>query len=229
MSDGYDLAKAVDTRHTAYARHVAALAAKLKQAEPEDSSDGIVILLAESKVDGSALGTMRIHANHAAPLPIEQSIQLPDQFRSLRLVEATRLGVASGKQGLMVKMALFKAFYLYCKTSDVDAMVIAGRSPLDRMYQRLMFEDVYPGLGFIELAHANNLPHRIQSLNLHTVEARWAQANHPMFDFFIRTHHPDVELGETRAVQRNAHRAIKNPHQNRNTERHGQQTADHVH
>ena len=194
MKDVGDLTKVVQTRHAAYARHLADLASQLEQPEPADIREDVTILLAESKLDKSVLGTMRIHTNDRMALPIEKSIGLPARFSTLRLVEATRLAVANGKQGLMVKMALFKAFYLHCKQNDIDAMVIAGRSPLDRMYQRLMFEDVYPNLGYIELAHANNLPHRIQSLDLHTVEARWEAANHPLFDFFIRTHHPDLVI-----------------------------------
>ena len=58
-----DLDKAVSIRHEAYGRHIPALAALLEKAEASDSEPGTVVLLAESKQDGSPLGTMRIQTN----------------------------------------------------------------------------------------------------------------------------------------------------------------------
>ena len=55
-----ELDKAVSMRHSAYARHVPDLADRLKAPEPCDYDGGSVVLLAESKLDGSPLGTMRI-------------------------------------------------------------------------------------------------------------------------------------------------------------------------
>ena len=55
-----DLAKAVSIRHAAYARHLPGFAEQLRHPERSDfSADGIV-LLAESRLDGSPLGTMRV-------------------------------------------------------------------------------------------------------------------------------------------------------------------------
>ena len=194
VRDRRDLDRAVQTRHQAYQRHVPILAATLKTAEPMDHSAGVVVLLAESKLDGSILGTMRIHTNEYGALPTERSVQLPAQFAHKRLAEATRLGVVTGTVGTVVKAALFKAFFRYCKRVDIDDMVIAGRAPLDRMYERLLFEEVFPGQGFVNLPHTGNLPHRIMFLNLHTAEARWALSKHRWFDYYIRTTHPDLDF-----------------------------------
>lgn len=48
-----DLRKAVHIRHAAYARHVPDLAHQLQEPEATDYEDGVVVLLAESKLDGS--------------------------------------------------------------------------------------------------------------------------------------------------------------------------------
>jgi hypothetical protein len=72
-------------------------------------------------------------------------------------------------------------------------MVIGARSPLDRMYEALLFEDVFPGRGTIPLKHAGNLPHRILAFELETAEARWRAARHPLLDLFVHTSHPDIE------------------------------------
>jgi hypothetical protein len=187
------LEKAVHIRHSAYGRHVPALAATLSVAEPHDRDSGSILLLAESKLDGSSVGTMRIQTNRDKPLALEASAQLPNKFSGKRLAEATRLGVAQGSTGRVVKTALFKAFYLVCVEADIDWMVIAGRPPLDRQYQSLLFEDVYPGM-LVDLKHAANIPHRILALNVKQAEATWRGARHPLFDFMVRTHHGDIDV-----------------------------------
>ena len=113
-SDAEALAKAVHIRHAAYARHVPDLARNLLQPEEADFSAGSVVLLAQSHLDGSPLGTMRIQTNRYEPLALEQSLALPDDLSGCLLAEATRLGVAEGRVGTLVKTVLFKAFYLYC-------------------------------------------------------------------------------------------------------------------
>ena len=110
------------------------------------------------------------------------------------MAEATRLGVTNQAGGRLVTTALFKAFYMYCQQIGVEWMVIAGRAPVDRMYQRMLFEDVVPGQGFVPLAHANNLPHRVMSFNVKTAFERWSAVNHPLLNFAALTHHPDISL-----------------------------------
>ena len=194
-----DLSKAVQIRHSAYARHLPDFAETLKSAETADAENGVVVLLAESKLDGSPLGTMRIQTNQFKPLCLEQSVVLPGWLKAQSLAEATRLGVTNEKGGgHLVTAVLCKAFYLYCLQAGIEWMVITGRAPIDRQYERLLFEDVFPGLGFIPLMHASNLPHRVMSSNVDTAEERWAAAKHPLFNFVYRTHHPDIQLGGTR-------------------------------
>lgn len=189
-----DLDKAVSIRHAAYARHVPLLAEKLRTPEQTDFEDGVVVLLAESKLDGSALGTMRIQTNAFKPLSVEQSVQLPPWLQGASLAEATRLGVAGERVGSVVKTVLFKAFFLYCEQAGIDWMVIAGRSPIDRQYERLLFEDVYPGMGYVPLRHANDMPHRVMAFDVNAAESRWAQAKHPLLGFMCYTSHPDIDI-----------------------------------
>lgn len=189
-----DLDKAVQIRHEAYARHLPEFAQSLLRAEVADHEPGVVILLAESKLDGSPLGTMRIQTNRHRPLTLEQSVTLPAPFCNTTLAEATRLGVTQDAAGRLVKTALFKSFFLYCHMVGVDYMVIAGRAPIDRQYQRLMFSDVFPGQGFVPLKHAGDLPHRIMSFEVETAEQRWFEARHPLYQFVFQTLHHDIAL-----------------------------------
>ncbi|HEV2610326.1 MAG TPA: hypothetical protein VGU61_08675 [Noviherbaspirillum sp.] len=189
-----ELQKAVNIRHAAYQRHVPAFAEKLKSPEPIDKEEGVIILLAESKLDGSPIGTMRLQTNIGKPLPLEQSVTLPDWLSGRTLGEATRLGVSGSQAGRLVTAALFKAGLHYCFQTGIEWIVVAGRSPIDRQYERLMFDEVFPGLGYVPLKHANNMPHRIMSIEIGQIEPRWHKANHPLYNFFFRTFHEDIRV-----------------------------------
>ena len=188
------LAKAVTMRHSAYARHVPAFAERLKEPEPCDYDEGSVVLLAESKLDGSPLGTMRVQTNRYCPLAIEQSVELPDWLQDCSLAEATRLGIAEGRIGRVVKTMLFKAYFEYCREAEIDWMVIGARSPLHRQYEALLFQDVFPHRGFVPLRHAGNIPHRILAFEMETAEARWTAARHPLYRLFCDVQHPDIDV-----------------------------------
>ncbi len=187
------LARALAMRQAAYHRHVPEFARNMDQAEPYDRDPGGLVLLAESKLGRQPVGTMRIQSNAFKPLALQQSLPLPE-WLSGRLVGATRLGVEAGEPGRMVKVALFKALYLYCIREGIDWMAIAARPPLDRQYAALQFTDVFGEKEFIPLAHAANIPHRVMAFDVANAEQRWRESGHPLHAFMISTHHPDIDL-----------------------------------
>lgn len=189
------LQKAVTIRQAAYARHVPAFAAKLSAPEPNDRDQGSLVLLAESRLDGSPVGTMRIQTNRFREIAIAQSVKLPAWLKNRTMAEATRLGVSQGSSGRVVKIVLCKAFYLYCLAANIEWMVIAARPPLDRPYEAALFEDVYPG-ELIPLRHADNIPHRVLAFEVGTAVERWAEASHPLSKFMVQTRHPDIDLSD---------------------------------
>lgn len=190
------LNKAVNIRHSAYARHIPAVAALLEQAETLDHDAGSVVLLAESKLDGSPLGTMRIQTNRFRKLALEQTVELPEWLQGRSLAEATRLGVAEGRIGRVVKTTLFKAYYQYCLAKDIEWMVIAARSPLDRQYEALLFQDVFEPGAFIPMRHAGNIPHRVLAFDVVTAQDRWTEANHPLLHYMCGVRHVDIDISE---------------------------------
>lgn len=193
VADDHGLQKAVQMRRDAYGRHLPEFAEKMV-VESGDREAGTVVLLAESKLDGGPLGTMRIQTNRFAPLAVEQSVQLPDWLRAGRLAEATRLGVAGGTIGRMVKIALCKALFLYCEQQQIDWMVITARSPLDREYEAMLFSDVFGKNEFLPMAHVGGLPHRVLAKPVSIARKRWEEARHPLFKFVFQMHHPDIDL-----------------------------------
>lgn len=200
-----DLWKAVQVRHAAYARHVPAFAKTLATPEETDFDSDAVILLAESKLDGSPMGSTRIQTNVSQPLHIEDSIELPLWLQTRRLAEVTRLGIEEGRVGRLVKIALIKACFEYCETNGVDWAIVTGRAPIDRQYEQLLFTDVFASKAFIPLRHVGNIPHRVMAFDISTGEARWDAAQHPLLNFFRKTHHPDIDIakkGEWKPISR---------------------------
>ena len=194
VSNAGDLEKAVRIRHAAYMRHVPAFAQALRTPENTDSEEGVVVLLAESKFDGSPIGTMRIQTNEVRPLTLEQSVVLPDWLSGKRMAEATRLGVTQERVGRMVTTALFKAFFLYCQKQRVEWMVITARTPVDRHYDRLLFKDVYPEMGYIPFKHVGNMLHRVMSFEVDAAHDLWLESQHPLYNFVFRTYHQDIDV-----------------------------------
>lgn len=194
VRDETDLSKAVRIRAAAYARHMPEFAEKLRTAEVTDSEPGVTVLLAESKLDGTPLGTLRIQNNAYMALKVEQSVTLPLWLRDRPLAEVSRLGVVSGTIGRLVKIILIKAAFQHCELDGVDWAIVAARAPLDRQYDQLMFEDLFPEQGFIPMRHGNNIPHRVLGFEIETGQARWEAANHPLLKFFCYTRHPDIDV-----------------------------------
>jgi hypothetical protein len=141
---------------------------------------------------------MRIQTNHYRPLALQQSVELPNWLHGASQAEATRLGVIGNRMGRLVKTALFKAYYQYCVLEEIEWMVIAARSPLDRQYEALLFQDVLPDGEFIPMRHAGNIPHRVLAFNIERSEATWSAAKHPLYDFVINTHHADIDVSGIR-------------------------------
>ena len=187
------LHKAVAIRQAAYARHVPAFAEKLRTPEADDFDEGSMILLAESKLDGVPVGTMRIQSNSYQRLVVEQSVELPARLQHKRMVEATRLAVAEGRIGRVTKVILIKALYLYCLEADIDWVIATARPPLDKQYDNMLLEDVYSGQ-FVPMRHVNNIPHRVLALDIPGARTNWAKAHHPLLGFMCDTHHPDIDL-----------------------------------
>lgn len=195
-SNVQELDKAVQMRRAAYGRHLPEFAETMA-IEPLDTLPGTIVLLAQSRLDGGPLGTMRVQTNAFRPLAMEQSVVLPDWLRNARLAEATRLGVARGAIGRVVKVALCKAYYLYCAQNGIDWMLITARSPLDREYEAMLFGDVYGQNAFLPMAHVGGMPHRVMAKPVASVRQRWAQVNHPFFGFFFETDHLDIDVTVT--------------------------------
>lgn len=193
-----NLSKVTALRAAAYGRHMPEFAAKLGQPEASDFEHGCEVFVAISKLDGTALGTLRTHANVHKPLPLQMSMQLSERFDGTRMVETTRLSIAGGVSSSVVRSALFKALHQYCLQQNVDWMLAAGRRPVDRIYDALLFKDVNEPGAYYPMSHAGGVPHRVMVFSPSRAKALWAEHAHPLYQFVFGTTHPDIDLSGAR-------------------------------
>lgn len=80
------------------------------------------------------------------------------------------------------------------RTVRFDDMVITARSPLDREYEAMLFKDVFGINEFLPMSHVGGLPHRVLAKDVAAARQRWEETRHPLFNYMVHTHHPDIDL-----------------------------------
>ena len=188
-----DIDRAVEIRAAAYARHIPALGKALRKPEADDLRPDALLLIAESKLDGVVVGSLRLQHNFDRPLRIEGELTLPEAYQGKRLVEVRRLGVGNGISGRMVMAALVKAAYELCHAGEIDYLVFCARESVAARYRAMHFDEVLGG-GTIPLSYANNVPHSIFALPVREADRRWRTTGYALYEFTARTEHPDIRV-----------------------------------
>ncbi len=188
------LDSAVRIRHAVYQRHLPTLAELLTAPEDADKQENTIVLLGTSKADGIPLGTMRIHTNSGRLVEFERELELPAKYQGRTIAHVARLAVANGPLSGLVKLSLFKALHRYCLALQIEYMMVAGKPPIDRQYERLGFEDVFGQDDYVSITSSGGIPVRVMAFELATAEQRWRDAQHPLYKFMVQEFHPDIEI-----------------------------------
>lgn len=188
------LLKAVQVRAEAFLRHAPKLGAKLLEPEPADRARGNVVLLAESKATGDPEGSVRIETNVEVRTELESLVAMPDFLKGKRLAQVGRLGVRRGQGGTLVKQALFKSLYRYCLATQIDYLLIAARSPVDRDFIHWGFREVFEQPTLLSFPGQGSKMLRVFVVDIVAGERNWRQAGHPLYKFMVEDYHPDIEI-----------------------------------
>ena len=189
-----ELEAACEARSLSYGHHMPAMKAALCAPDSLDLTPTTAVLVCTDKRRGHTVGTARVQLSTRGPLLIEQSIELPDAMAEQARAEITRLSAVPGADPL-VKLALWKAAYLYCQASQVRWMVVGARcEALVRQYRRLGFDDLHADRRSVPLVYAGGVPHRVLVFDSMTAERAWHSAKNGLYGFMIDTLHPDIDL-----------------------------------
>jgi hypothetical protein len=160
-----------------------------------DASPGTTVFLCEDKISGEAVGTMRAQKREHdhGELEMERYVQLPRYLRDATCIEVTRLAAPVGSDPF-VRLALWKAAYLFAVSQGISWIVMSVRKPaLIRAYERMGSKDVFPDRpdGFV-LPYVGNMPHRIYALDIDNFYGFWSDSKHPLLEFMTATNHEDI-------------------------------------
>jgi len=198
-----DLLAACEVRAQAYGHHDPAFGSQLAAPDAIDSSPWTHVYLCEDKISGRVVGTMRAQATslNGTQLQIDRYVELPAPYRGCARAEMTRLAAVRGADPF-VRLALFKAAYLFCIEQGVGLLMIGARKPsLVRAYEQLGARDIHADGRLVQLGYAGDLPHRVLGLDVATVENDWRDSNHALLDFMTGTRHADIRVSVERRLR----------------------------
>ncbi|MGZ5914513.1 MAG: hypothetical protein ACXWJU_04190 [Hyphomicrobium sp.] len=191
-----ELLRCCKVRSEAYGRLDPAFRDPMAAPDEIDHLPWTMIFLCEDKATGRVVGTMRVQTTTrgSTQLAIEKYVVPPPQIAAHGRGEITRLASVQGADPF-VRVALWKAGYLYCMANQVRWLLMAvRRASLLREYLRMGANDIHEDHRSIPLPYAGNLPHRILSLDLGACEQTWREMNHPLQPFMFTTVHPDLSI-----------------------------------
>lgn len=191
-----DLVRACSVRAQAYGQKEPAYRESMTRPDAVDASPWTTVFICEDKVTSQAVGTMRIQTTTRGQgqLEIEKYVVAPPEMELYGRGEITRLAAPIGADPF-VRLALWKAGYLFCLASQVRWLMMGVRKPsLIRAYEKMGAIDIYDDRHRVPLAYAGNLPHRILALDIGACDQNWRQENHPLLHFMVGTVHPDISV-----------------------------------
>ncbi len=192
----HDLLRACDVRAQAYGRKNPGYLETMALPDTIDASPWTAVFLCEDKATGEAIGTMRVQSTTrgSSQLEIEKYIQTPPELTMFGRAEITRLAAVHGADPF-VRLALWKAAYLYCMAIQARWLLMGVRKPaLLKAYEKMGATDVFEDKRSVNLGYGGNLPHRILALHIGSCEQRFREENNPLYPFMFGVVHQDIAV-----------------------------------
>ena len=195
VSGPSSLQDACDVRAAGYGHHLPAVRERYSGPDSMDLEPDTTLLVAYDKRSGSAVGTARIRTTtYGGSTPIESYIELSESMRQDGRGEITKLAAIPGADPL-VKLAIWKAGYLYCLANQVRWLFITARSrALIRQYRHLGAKAFHDDERMLALDYVAGIPHQVLVFDVISAERSWHASNHALFGFMFNTLHPDLQL-----------------------------------
>lgn len=188
------LQSAVNVRFQAYSKKLQALASKVKQPGILDYTHEPVILLAEDRTTGQAVGTLRINSGSSI-LDMLDDIDLPANIVEERVAFVSRMAVVGTVQERhLVRSLLQKAVFQLCIAKQLNRILLLAVEPRERLFYRWGFSDVYADGNARFPEFLDKFPVKALFIDTYSVERLWREQAHPLYDFLFGTFHPEIEV-----------------------------------
>lgn len=198
-----DLLRACQVRADAYGHKIPEYRDAMRQPDAIDASPWTTVFICEDKLTGQTVGTMRVQIRRLdrGEIAMERYVTLPEHLQRAACAEVSRLAARVGVDPF-VRLALWKAAYVFASTEGISWIVMTVRKPsLIRAYERMGSVDVFAAdqHGFV-LPYVGALPHRIYALDIDNFYDYWYASKHPLLEFMTATDHPDIIVGAPSSV-----------------------------
>lgn len=191
-----DLLLACEVRAQAYGRKFPEYFESMSVPDAVDSSPWTAVFLCEDKITGEPVGTMRVQSTTrgSSKLEIEKYVKPTAELELYGRAEITRLAAVHGADPF-VRLALWKAAYLFCMAIQARWLIIGVRKPsLLRAYQQMGASDIFEDRRTVRLGHGGDLPHRVLALDIGDCERKMREENTPLFHFLFGAVHQDISV-----------------------------------
>jgi hypothetical protein len=184
-------ARLLATRDRAFNRH----------AHPFKNTEGFkktlkadpgLIISAMLKTSGECLGSVKIESNFDDPFYFEKEVSTPDLADRIGSIYLSRLSVTEGQIGLTVRLALWKAVYLYAHARQSQYVYGFVDIPRHRLYRSFGFEPAIDGNPDLTLECHEFLPMKLVRSEVNAFQATLQRTSQKAEEFFFQTRHPDI-------------------------------------
>ncbi len=159
----------------------------------EDEEPEATVFLAVDD-DRKPLGTIRVIDQQKERIELSEfvDIDLMLDENEKPCAEATRLAILKNPKAILIKLLLWKAYFLYCQRFNVQTMLVSARPIYARNYNWLLMRDMGEQ-GVYRHRHLKGKIHRTFKMNVPGMKTLWKSARHPMYNFIYRDRH-DIKM-----------------------------------
>jgi hypothetical protein len=159
-----------------------------------DFSPHATILMATDE-HRQPIGTIRILDRRYGKIEIDDFLNVNKLLSKEEhpCAEATRFCIPNNANSKLIKLILWKSFYLYCLYHKINTILIAVRPSAARSYRHLLFEDI-GDKGVFNHSVLGNIQHYTYKLNVPTAEEKFRSYKHPLYEFFCVQQHSSIKI-----------------------------------
>lgn len=157
-----------------------------------DHAANVTLLLATDATN-QALGTIRILDRSRGNIEFDRYLNIDSLLTPAEqpCAEASRLSIPSNPKSQQIKLLLWKAFYRYCVIYNIKTMLISAiHDSIAHDYELLLFDNI--GVTFIH--PMAKVEAHIYKLNMLNAEEKFKAHHHLLYDFFVMTEHPNIQV-----------------------------------
>jgi hypothetical protein len=155
-------------------------------------ADPGLIISAMLKTSGECLGSVKIETNFEEKFYFEDEVSTPDLAEGIGSICLSRLSVTEGQIGLIVRLALWKAVYLYAHARESQYVYGFVDTPRHRLYRSFGFQPAIDGNPDLILECHEHLPMKLVRSEVNSFQSTLQRTSQKVEEFFFQTRHPDI-------------------------------------